>query len=82
FLCWYCSRPRARVPLQVRGLRLQREAFARILRVGLLACLSALQSVATVLVLSALVARHGVEALRSGLSRLAPGTPPATLDLG
>ena len=29
-----------------------------------------------------LVARHGVEALRSGLSRLAPGTPPATLDLG
>lgn len=63
FLGWYAGRPRARVPLQVSGMRLRSQAFMKILRVGLLACLSPLQTVATVLVLTALVARQGVEAL-------------------
>jgi putative MATE family efflux protein len=61
FLWRYARSPRARVPLRRTGL--QREGFMAILRVGGIACLSPLQSVATVLVLTGLVARLGVEAL-------------------
>jgi putative MATE family efflux protein len=53
----------APVRLAWRGEPLSREKFWRILRIGLLACLSPVQSVLTVLVLTALVARLGVDAL-------------------
>lgn len=46
-----------------QGQRWQRDAAMRILRVGLLACLSPVQTVLTVLVLTALVAQLGVDAL-------------------
>lgn len=55
--------PRARLKLELRGQRWRHESAMRILRVGLLACLSPLQTVLTVLVLTALVARLGVDAL-------------------
>jgi putative MATE family efflux protein len=61
-LC-YLRSPLPRVPLVWRGMRLQREWFAQILRVGLLAALSPVQNVLTVLVLTALIARLGVDAL-------------------
>jgi Na+-driven multidrug efflux pump len=44
-------------------MALQRESFAQILRVGLLGALSPVQNVLTVLVLTGLVARLGVDAL-------------------
>jgi putative MATE family efflux protein len=63
FLLGYLRSSRRRVPLAWRGIALRRAAFGRILAIGGLACLSPLQSVATVLVLTALVARLGPDAL-------------------
>lgn len=54
---------RGRLTLRLRGASLQREMFFDILKVGALACLSPLQSVLTILVFTALVARFGTEAL-------------------
>ena len=62
-LLWYLRSPLPRVQLRWRGMALQRESFAQILRVGLLAALSPVQNVLTVLVLTGLVARLGVDAL-------------------
>jgi len=59
----YLRSPLPRVQLVWRGMRLHRESFAQILRVGLLAALSPAQNVLTVLVLTGLVARLGVDAL-------------------
>ena len=59
----YLRSPLPRVQLVWRGMRLQRESFAQILRIGLLAALSPVQNVLTVLVLTGLVARLGVDAL-------------------
>ncbi|QCI63633.1 MATE family efflux transporter [Phreatobacter stygius] len=52
-----------RIVLPVSGVRLRGEHFADILKVGALACVSSFQSVLTVLILTALVARFGHEAL-------------------
>ena len=49
--------------LKFRGISLTREMFFDILKVGALAAFSPLQTVLTVLVLTALVARFGTEAL-------------------
>jgi putative MATE family efflux protein len=62
-LLWYLRSPLPRVPLVWRGMALQRESFAQILRVGLLGSLSPVQNVLTVLVLTGLIARLGVDAL-------------------
>jgi len=59
----YLRSPLPRVQLAWRGMRLKRESFAQILRIGLLAALSPVQNVLTVLVLTGLVARLGVDAL-------------------
>jgi putative MATE family efflux protein len=59
----YLRSPLPRVQLRVRGMALKREAFAQILRVGLLASLSPAQNVLTVLVLTGWIARLGVDAL-------------------
>lgn len=53
----------ARLPLALRGVALRRESFMRILRVGLLAMLSPLQTILIVMILTALVARIGTDAL-------------------
>jgi len=63
FLYWYLRAGRARVRLAFRGARLDRAMFADILKVGALACVSPLQSVLTVLILTRLVAHFGTEAL-------------------
>ena len=63
FLLWFLTSGQARVTLRFTGARLQREMFFDILKVGALAAFSPLQTVLTVLVLTALVARFGVEAL-------------------
>lgn len=55
--------PRSRVRLSFSRALLKRESFADILRVGLPGTLSPIQSVGTILVLTALVARFGPEAL-------------------
>ena len=59
----YLRSPLPRVQLVWRGMRLHRESFGQILRIGLLAALSPVQNVLTVLVLTGLVARLGVDAL-------------------
>ena len=63
FLLWFLRSGQARVTLRFRGVRLARDMFFDILKVGALAAFSPLQTVLTVLVLTALVARFGVEAL-------------------
>lgn len=62
-LGWFLASGRARVRLVLRGPRLERALLADILRVGALSCLSPLMSVLTVLVVTALVARLGVQPL-------------------
>lgn len=63
FLTWYLGSGRARLRLASKSAPPDRGAFADILRVGGLACLSPLQSVATVLISTALVATAGIDAL-------------------
>ena len=63
YLLWFLRTGQARVRLRFRGIRLTRDMFFDILKVGALAAFSPLQTVLTVLVLTALVARFGVEAL-------------------
>jgi MATE family, multidrug efflux pump len=63
FLLWFLQSGRARVTLRFRGTRLTRDMFFDILKVGALAAFSPLQTVLTALVLTAVVARFGTEAL-------------------
>jgi putative MATE family efflux protein len=63
WLGFYMCSPQRRVRLGRHGWQLTRSRFWQILRVGLLACLSPLQSVLTVLVVTGLIARMGVDAL-------------------
>jgi len=63
YLFWYLASGRSRVRLTGSGVRLQWPMFREILRVGALACISPLQSVLTVLIITRLVAVHGTEAL-------------------
>ena len=59
-LLWYLRSGRGRVRLVFGGLPIRRELFADILRVGAVACLSPLQSVATMVLLAGFVAQLGV----------------------
>lgn len=59
---WLLTARDARVRLRLRG-SLRREAFADILRVGLPALLSPLQTVGAILILTAIAARFGPEVL-------------------
>jgi putative MATE family efflux protein len=63
WLAVYISASGRRVRVTREGWQLTRQRFRQILDVGLLACLSPLQTVATVLVMTGLVARLGVDAL-------------------
>ncbi|MBM3547688.1 MAG: MATE family efflux transporter [Alphaproteobacteria bacterium] len=63
YLWWFLTSGRARVPLDFRGVWLNREHFGDILKVGALACISSFQTVLTILILTRLVAEFGTEAL-------------------
>ena len=63
FLFLYLRSGRARVQLRLRSTPLQWDLLRDILRVGALACLSPLQTVLTILVLTRLVAHFGSTAL-------------------
>jgi putative MATE family efflux protein len=63
FLLLLLRTDQARIQLRFSGLSLERGMFLDILKVGAISCLSPLQSVLTVLVLSAFVARLGTETL-------------------
>ncbi|WP_374412007.1 MATE family efflux transporter [Hydrogenophaga sp.] len=53
----------SRIALRVRETRFERALFADILRVGAVACISPLQTVLTILILTRLVAQFGTDAL-------------------
>ncbi len=63
FLAWWLGSGRARLTLAWGGVQPRRELFVDILKVGGVALLSPLQSVLTMLVFTALVARLGVAPL-------------------
>ena len=63
FLLWFLWTGRARVKFGLAGVAMQGELFRDILRVGGVACISPIQSVATVLIVTRLVAHFGTEAL-------------------
>ena len=63
FLGLYLTSGRARVQMRVRGTPLRWDLLRDILRVGALACLSPLQTVLTILILTRLVAHFGSTAL-------------------
>lgn len=62
-LCAYLQSGRAGIRLQLRGTRVRGELLRDILKVGALACISPLQTVLTILILTRLVAQFGTEAL-------------------
>ncbi len=63
WLCVYLCAPDRRVGLGRDGWQLTRARFGQILNVGLVACLSPFQTVLTVVVMTGLIARLGVDAL-------------------
>ncbi|WP_439574456.1 MATE family efflux transporter [Phreatobacter sp.] len=63
FLIWYLAAGRGRFALPLSNVPMRRDHFTDILKVGAVAGISSIQSVLTVLVLTALVARFGEEAL-------------------
>ncbi len=63
YLAWFLMSGRARVVLKPTSFVADGALFRDILRVGGLACISPLQTVATVLILTRLVAHFGVSAL-------------------
>jgi putative MATE family efflux protein len=62
-LLWYLRSGRGRLRLAFGDVALRGEMFFDILKVGALACLSPVQSILTVLIFTAIVARFGVAAL-------------------
>jgi putative MATE family efflux protein len=63
FLFWFLWAGKARVHLRLKGVALNKPMFHDILKVGAIACISPIQSVLTVLIITRLVARYGTEAL-------------------
>lgn len=63
FLLWFLMSGRARITVRFSDITLNREMFFDILKVGIVAAFSPLQSVLTVLIVTRLVSAHGTEAL-------------------
>lgn len=63
YLWIYLASGRARVGLPIRSTKIDKQQLKEILRVGAVACLSPLQTVLTILVLTRLVAEFGTNAL-------------------
>ncbi|MFG3597313.1 MATE family efflux transporter [Bradyrhizobium sp. RDI18] len=62
-MSWYLFSGRARVVPKVRGLRIQWSMFIDILKVGVIACFSPLQSVLTISIFTHMLAGFGTEVL-------------------
>ena len=62
-MAWYIFSGRARVKPRVKGLRIQRNMFFDILKVGVVACFSPLQSVLSINIFTHMLARFGTETL-------------------
>jgi putative MATE family efflux protein len=62
-MTWYIFSGRARVKPLVTGLKIQRSMFFDILKVGVVACFSPLQSVLSVTIFTHMLARFGTETL-------------------
>lgn len=62
-LWWVLASGRARIRLRLRGTRWRREPLRDLLKLGAMACISPLQTVATILILTHLISRLGPEAL-------------------
>jgi putative MATE family efflux protein len=62
-MAWYIFSGRARVRPHVHGVKIQRRMFVDILKVGLVACFSPLQSVLSVTIFTHMLARFGTETL-------------------
>ncbi|MFT4101091.1 MAG: MATE family efflux transporter [Burkholderiaceae bacterium] len=63
FFFWYLMSGQGRLTLRLRGTPLSKALFADILKVGAVACLSPLQSVMTVLILTGLIGQLGIQQL-------------------
>jgi putative MATE family efflux protein len=63
FLLWFLLAGPSPLRLSLRGGTLRHEMFNDILKVGALACLSPLQTVLVILIVTAMVARYGVQPL-------------------
>ncbi|NOU08297.1 MAG: MATE family efflux transporter, partial [Hyphomicrobiaceae bacterium] len=63
FFTWYLLSGRAKLDIRPGSVVYSKDMFADILKVGAIACLSPLQSVLSVLVMTGFVARFGTEAL-------------------
>jgi putative MATE family efflux protein len=62
-MAWYIFSGRARVRPRVSGLKIQRSMFFDILKVGVVACFSPLQSVLSINIFTHMLARFGTETL-------------------
>ena len=62
-MAWYIFSGRARVMPVVSGLRIRRDMFFDILKVGAVACFSPLQSVLTIIIFTHMLAQFGTEIL-------------------
>jgi MATE family, multidrug efflux pump len=62
-MAWYIFSGRARVRPMARGLKIQRSMFFDILKVGVVACFSPLQSVLSITIFTHMLARFGTETL-------------------
>jgi putative MATE family efflux protein len=62
-MAWYLFSGRARVTPRVRGLKIRGAMFVDILKVGVIACFSPLQSVLSVTIFTHMLARFGTEVL-------------------
>ena len=62
-MAWYIFSGRARVVPVVSGLRIRRDMFFDILKVGAVACFSPLQSVLTIIIFTHMLAQFGTEIL-------------------
>ncbi|MDB5610392.1 MAG: family efflux transporter [Bradyrhizobium sp.] len=60
---WYIFSGRARVVPKIRGLQIRRTMFVDILKVGVISCLSPVQSVLTISIFTHLLARFGTAIL-------------------
>jgi Na+-driven multidrug efflux pump len=62
-MAWYLFSGRARLVPKIRGLRIRRAMFVDILKVGIVSCLSPLQSVLTISIFTHLLAGFGAAVL-------------------
>ncbi|MCW5680005.1 MAG: MATE family efflux transporter [Xanthobacteraceae bacterium] len=63
FLAFYLCSNRSTVRIRFSGFTFRRELFSEILQVGLLTCVSTIQTTLAVLIMTSFIARYGSEAL-------------------